>query len=93
MTDRQLPEHLEQMVTDLKNSRCGKTRSQGNPLAAKLRTILAAAWALADGPINADCMSYGRTCACCGAERQYGAETPCAADCPHRQLKEALADD
>lgn len=85
MSDRQLPEHLERMVTDLKNSRCGKTRSQGNPLAAKLRTILAAASAVIDKcPRPTD---WRDDCWYCDVS------TDCLPDCPHRQLKEALADD
>lgn len=58
---------------------------------AKLRTILAAAWACAcQNPPHNECADNGNWCLWCEAE---GYNATCTPDCPHRQLQEALADD
>lgn len=88
MSDSQLPEHLAYIVDAV---RYGKSiRHQAD----KLEAILAAAWAVAARsgrvviPRYSD-MTYTNKCGFC----DRGMGQLCADDCPHRQLKEALADD
>jgi hypothetical protein len=87
MSDRQLPKHLEALA--LATSWGGDTRDE-----AKIRTILAAAVAVVDmdGRVlipDFQEMTHTDKCAFCG---RYMGQI-CKPNCPHRQLKEALADD
>jgi len=81
-----LPEHLAYIADAVEQGK--NIRSQ----AAKLRTILAAAQAVGkEWPflVHLTGTKVEKYCFYCREDE----EQECAPDCPHRQLKEALADD
>lgn len=103
-----LPEHLERLLGNSGDwicVKCGPTDATfhencthcGTPLATeqevtKLRTILAAAQCVAEQtPTDLSHQNLDPICAYCGV-LLLGWEVHLP-DCPHRQLKEALADD
>lgn len=79
----ELPEHLERLCRNNEYGQCVEHPED----VPRLRAILAAAVEVADMPTAIDHhpMGYGGCLWCDHRE--------CSADCPHRQLKEALADD
>lgn len=88
-----LPEHLAELLEDIGDGFIC-VHPHKDELVSKLRTILAAAWAVGDMngrvviPRYSD-MTYTNKCAFCGR----GMGQLCANDCPHRQLREALGDE
>jgi hypothetical protein len=76
----ELPPHLEYLVAEVEDAQ----RSEPSPF----RAILLAAQTLADDqPEDTGNMWGAPQCAYCQTEIR---SEPCAADCPHRRLREAL---